>query len=594
MTMSILAARGLELLLLLVSRWRSPRRRRHPPADRRARAAGCRPASAGVDGGWLQPGGVRLDLTRRLAQLGERLPVLDPMQRVKLGLQLTRAGASRAASVMIGIKLSCGVLFACGAIVFSPLIPRFGEYFVIRALAMIAAFVIGVIVPEYVLGVMIRRRRRIIAACFPDALDLLVICTMAGNSLASGIRRVAHELARICPPLADELTVCADELTLSGDVSATLAHFAMRVDFTSARSLATTLTQSQRFGTPITQALRTLSRTERTEQIVALEERAAKLAPKITLPMMLFILPTVCLIAAPGGDSPARGVQMTRSVIRAFALAALLPVLAGGCGAPGVQTRPVLSHKSDDPQAELRIADSALAGGNVDLASTLYEGAREASRFARGAPAGDVNYRAGDPGVRGFSMTKRSGRHPRNSAAARARRVAAASPRRSRATLPRPARRAAEPSARGGGAGTVLDLQGRHADAQVVYRDALRAHPDAQGLRVDLGLSLVLSNRPREGVNVLLDVTGLPSAPWQARQNLAFAYGVLGNTDSAKKLLSAELPASAVADNLRFYQAVRARLASRGRWSGRGRQPAAAVRRGAGAGCHTTGCGAAK
>ena len=64
---------------------------------------------------------------------------------------------------------------------------------------------------------------------------------------------------------------------------------------------------------------------------------------------------------------------MTRSVIRAFALAALLPVLAGGCGAPGVQTRPVLSHKSDDPQAELRIADSALAGGNVDLASTLYE-----------------------------------------------------------------------------------------------------------------------------------------------------------------------------------------------------------------------------
>ncbi|MCA3889431.1 MAG: type II secretion system F family protein, partial [Burkholderia sp.] len=156
----------------------------------------------------------------------------------------------------------------------------------------------GVIVPEYVLGAMIRRRRRIIAACFPDALDLLVICTMAGNSLASGIRRVAHELSRICPPLADELTVCADELTLSGDVSATLAHFATRVDFTSARSLATTLTQSQRFGTPITQALRTLSRTERTEQIVALEERAAKLAPKITLPMMLFILPTVCLIAA--------------------------------------------------------------------------------------------------------------------------------------------------------------------------------------------------------------------------------------------------------------------------------------------------------
>ncbi|OXI34390.1 fimbrial protein [Burkholderia sp. AU16741] len=301
MTMSMLAAHGLELLLLiacvaaaLATPGGGTRRR---IAVRVQQAAGQRPPS--VAGGRL-PGDVRQDLTRRLAQLGERLPVLDPMQRAKLGLQLTRAGfrERRAVSSMIGIKLSCGVLFAGVAIVFSPYIPRFGEYFVIRAVAMIAAFVIGVIVPEYVLGAMIRRRRRIIAACFPDALDLLVICTMAGNSLVSGVRRVARELARICPPLADELTVCADELTLSGNVSEALAHFALRVDFPSARSLATTLTQSQRFGTPITQALRTLSRSERTEQIVALEEQAAKLAPKITLPMMLFILPTVGLIAA--------------------------------------------------------------------------------------------------------------------------------------------------------------------------------------------------------------------------------------------------------------------------------------------------------
>ncbi|HDR9198866.1 TPA: type II secretion system F family protein [Burkholderia vietnamiensis] len=300
MTMSMLAARGLELLLLLACvavALATP-----GGGTRRRIAARVRLAAepnAALVPGRTQSADVRGDLTRRLAQLGERLPVLDPMQRAKLGLQLTRAGfrERRAVSSMIGIKLSCGVLFACVAIVSSPYIPRFGEYFMIRAIAMVGAFVIGVIVPEYVLGAMMRRRRRIIAACFPDALDLLVICTMAGNSLTSGLRRVARELQRICPPLADELAVCADELTLSGNVAEALTHFAMRVNFASARSLATTLTQSQRFGTPITQALRTLSRSERTEQIVALEERAAKLAPKITLPMMLFILPTVGLIA---------------------------------------------------------------------------------------------------------------------------------------------------------------------------------------------------------------------------------------------------------------------------------------------------------
>ncbi len=53
-----------------------------------------------------------------------------------------------------------------------------------------------------------------------------------------------------------------------------------------------------RYGTPITQALRTLSRTERLAHIVSLEEKAAKLAPKMVVPMMLFILPAVVAIAA--------------------------------------------------------------------------------------------------------------------------------------------------------------------------------------------------------------------------------------------------------------------------------------------------------
>jgi tight adherence protein C len=71
-----------------------------------------------------------------------------------------------------------------------------------------------------------------------------------------------------------------------------------RIGLASVRGLVTTLIQSQQYGTPITQSLRMLSRAERAAQIFALEEKAAKLAPKMTLPMMLFVLPTVGLIAA--------------------------------------------------------------------------------------------------------------------------------------------------------------------------------------------------------------------------------------------------------------------------------------------------------
>jgi tight adherence protein C len=102
----------------------------------------------------------------------------------------------------------------------------------------------------------------------------------------------------ICPPLADEFTVTADELSIGSDTAQALSAMSARVGLPTMRALVTTLVQSQKYGTPITQSLRTLSRTERAMQMVALEEKAAKLAPKMTLPMMIFIMPTVSLIAA--------------------------------------------------------------------------------------------------------------------------------------------------------------------------------------------------------------------------------------------------------------------------------------------------------
>lgn len=142
------------------------------------------------------------------------------------------------------------------------------------------------------------KRIKRLSLALPDALDLLVICTNAGNSLGVSIRRVADELLIICPPLADEFALTADELKLSGDSTRALHALAERINLPPIRALIATLTQSMRYGTPITQALRTLSRTERLAHIVSLEEKAAKLAPKMVVPMMLFILPAVVAIAA--------------------------------------------------------------------------------------------------------------------------------------------------------------------------------------------------------------------------------------------------------------------------------------------------------
>lgn len=244
--------------------------------------------------------GLRANLVRRLATLGDRVPLFDAQYRETLGKKMVRSGyrGKRAVPVLIAVKFLFGTVCATLAIMIASHIPGVGRYPAARAILMVFAFIVGMIVPEYVLALLARRRRRAMAACLPDALDLLVICTNAGNSLAVSIRRVANELTSICAPLSSEFSLTADELKLSGDSTRALNRLAERIDLPSIRALISALTQSMRYGTPLTQALRTLSRTERLAHIVSLEEKAAKLAPKMVLPMMVFILPAVVVIAA--------------------------------------------------------------------------------------------------------------------------------------------------------------------------------------------------------------------------------------------------------------------------------------------------------
>lgn len=236
----------------------------------------------------------------RFAALGEHLPIFEAAHRSDLAKRLVRAGfrSSRAVSVLIGIKAVVGCICAAAAFFGGTRIALVDHWLVLRIVLAAGFLMVGMMLPEFGLQAYARRRKRRIAAALPDALDLLVICTNAGHSLAASIVRIAEEMRGIAPALAQELDTTAQELRLDGDSVTVLRNLAERVDVASLRTLATTLAQSQRYGTPVTQALQVLARAERNDAMHLLEERAAKLSIKITLPMMLFILPTVVLIAA--------------------------------------------------------------------------------------------------------------------------------------------------------------------------------------------------------------------------------------------------------------------------------------------------------
>lgn len=254
-----------------------------------------------------------------------------------------------------------------------------------------------------------------------------------------------------------------------------------------------------------------------------------------------------------------------RLFVVALAISSLAAALLTGCASgPRVETRPVLSEHGTDKSTDLRIAESALESGDTQLAISLFERTLKADPQSLPAELGlaDAIYQTGDLARAGVLYRQASVVAPNDPraqlglarVALRERRLDEAVSR-YRQLLSAHADNAIVAE----GLGTALDLQGKHSEAQTVYRAALARHPEAQGLKANLGLSLILDRRARDGANVLLDIAGLPDAPAQARENLALAYGVLGNAEAAKQILTADMPAASAEDNLQFYRNLRER-----------------------------------
>ena len=127
-------------------------------------------------------------------------------------------------------------------------------------------------------------------------------------SLEDGLQRVARELKESQPALADELALTWAELNILPSRAQALANLADRVDIPSVRSVVSMLSQSLRFGTPLAQSLRVGAVEMRNDQMTLLEERASRLPALMTIPVMLFIMPTIFLII--GGPAALRLIDM--------------------------------------------------------------------------------------------------------------------------------------------------------------------------------------------------------------------------------------------------------------------------------------------
>ncbi len=165
----------------------------------------------------------------------------------------------------------------------------------------IAIWLVAIIMlPDAYLSVKAKRMTRTISGRLPYLLDLMAVCVQTGMTIEAAIRYLSKEMEAFDKDIAVLLTRVNDRSNIVG-LPVALEELYHRVPSNEMRSFVMTLNQSLHYGSSIYSVLSTLSADIREVQLLTIEEKIGKLAAKMSVPLILFIMmPIVILVAAPG------------------------------------------------------------------------------------------------------------------------------------------------------------------------------------------------------------------------------------------------------------------------------------------------------
>ncbi|MFI5030216.1 MAG: type II secretion system F family protein [Reyranellales bacterium] len=160
----------------------------------------------------------------------------------------------------------------------------------------IGAVLAGFVLPEAYVKNVAQKRRETLNYLLPEGLDLLTICVEAGLSIDAAFRRVSREMQTTMPELASEFEMTAIELTYLPDRQQALENMTERSDSPAIAALVNALRQTEKYGTPLAASLRILSQEFRQTRSSKAEEKGARMPALMTVPLMVFILPTLITV----------------------------------------------------------------------------------------------------------------------------------------------------------------------------------------------------------------------------------------------------------------------------------------------------------
>lgn len=212
--------------------------------------------------------------------------------------KLLRAGyrSKDATTVFMFFKFTMPIVVGVGAAVCLFVLDMYKTTEENKIMFSLLAFILGMFLPELFVRNATAKRQLLLRKALPDALDLMVICAEAGLSMDAAFTRVSREMEIASPEMSSELALTAIELSFLPERRKALENLNTRTDMQEIRGVVNTMLQTEKYGTPLAHSLRILSQEFRNERLMKAEEKAARLPAILTVPMILFILPTLFVV----------------------------------------------------------------------------------------------------------------------------------------------------------------------------------------------------------------------------------------------------------------------------------------------------------
>ncbi len=246
----------------------------------------------------LEQKGIKREAKGTISEITKKLDLQTMLEDPNIANKLEQAGlrGPRPLTIFYFCRFLLPFIGAVGAFVYIFFVNDHDLSPAMKYGSIIFGAAIGFYAPNLYVGNIAQKRQQSIMQAFPDALDMMLICVESGMSIEMAFAKVGAEVGTASSELAEELQLTTAELSYLQERRMAYENLARRTGHEGVKAVTMALVQAERYGTPLGDALRVMSKENREMRMQAAEKKAAALPAQLTVPMILFFLPVLFLV----------------------------------------------------------------------------------------------------------------------------------------------------------------------------------------------------------------------------------------------------------------------------------------------------------